>query len=381
MGMEVHLVGKPGPDSIPRFGVSLVPGVPVAFHDVATFTGPETFKAAKEELREAVGRDGPLLITCTLRDGILDRYQFLREVLLARGGGETVFIACENSPHEAYERLRDEFEPGGVRFLDTVVNRICPKFIRTSGSRRIVRAHKLGEWMVGAGPGESEVVDRLTASKLVLLEQDLEPFERRKRWQVNGGQLLLGLLAHEGGKNDLMRAAKNTPAILAQVGHFHAEVNRVLRDRYPRLPDNHGFAMRHAEAFCEITDDVARMVAMRREDLSGFFSTFERRIAEPARLATELAGGSTPEIFDFALAILDQLLVDPQAYDWSSKADPDAPATLDETVDDTAVQAQAQMLAGWQTQEEIKERSKRLESILSGHRNRRAPVNHRIKPA
>lgn len=377
--MEVHIVGRPGPDSTPRFGVSLVPNLPIAFHDVASFTGPETFKEAGPALREAVMRDGPLLVTCTLRDGIVDRYQFVRELLLARGDGETVFIACENSPHEAYGRLRQEFEPGGVRFLDTVVNRICPKFIRISGPRRIVRAHKLGEWLIEERLDDSAVIECLTGSDFVLLEPELEPFKRRKRWQVNGGQLLLAMLAHQAGESDLLRATR-TPGVLSPVDHFHAEVNRVLLARYPQLDGNLEFAMKHVKAFCEITDDVARMIAVQREDLSPFFRTFESRIAEPARLATEMAGGSTPEIFELALAVLDELLAEPRAYDWSSRADPDVPAKLDEATDRNAVKTYEQMLEGWQSSEAMEERVERLEAILSSHRNRGAPFNHRIKP-
>ena len=373
LGMEVHLVGRPGPEMIPRFGVSLVPSVPLAFHDVETFTGPESFEEAHPKLRSAVTRDGPLLITCTLRDGIVSRLSFLRELLAARGGGEALFIPCENSPHPAYETLRKEFEPKGVCFLDTVVNRICPKFIETSDSRRIVRAHKIGEWLIEDDGAKGIIREMLASSEQdVLFEKNLEPFERRKRWQVNGGQLLLALLAHQGGVKSLMSAA-HTPRTFTPVVHFHSEVNRVLA-QYAELSENLDFAMRHSVAFCEITDDVDRMVAMRRENLSKFFATFRARIAEPARLATELGGGETPEIFDYALAVLDQLLDEPRAYDWSS-----ARAGLEPAVDQRAVEAYTGMLEGWKPADEIVARGERLEMTLSAHRSRFASKNNRIE--
>jgi hypothetical protein len=331
------------------------------------------------KLRAAVMRDGPLLVTCTLRGGIVEREQFIRELLEARSSGETVFIACENSPHRLYEKLREEFEPKGTIFLGAVVNRICPKFVGPSDSRRIVRAHKLGEWLIQDKGVKSAVVEALARSDLVFLEANLEPFERRKRWQVNGGQLLLALLAHQGGETSLMAAA-HTPSTFTQVIHFHSEVNRVL-EQYPELSENLDFAMRNYVAFCEITDDVDRVVGMQREDLTPFFETFEERIAEPARLARQLNEGRTPEIFGYALGVLDQLLEEPAAYDWSNRSDPRARIMLDAATDRRAVEVYIRMLRDWKSDAEIAAAGERLEKILSGHRSRFASKNNRIGPA
>lgn len=380
VGMPTHLIGRPGKEETPAFGVSLEPHWPLQFYPLASFNGPRSLEELDPEIHVTLDCDGPLLITSTLREAILERHALIREILAARGPeAETVFIACENSPHPRYDDLRKEFEPKGVQFPSTVVNRICPRFLDNDNGRRIVRAHELGEWMIEAPSRPGVVASLLDKSDLVSFHsrKELVARERRKRWLVNGGQLYVALLAHEGGVEDLMSAALQAE-IHAPMVHFHAEANRVLKARHPTLDGNLEYALDHGKAFCELADDVPRIVAMRRAELAPFLRSFERRIAEPARLAAEDEDGPPPEVFELALGTLDNLLEHDPAYDWSDPEDPGRPATLSVESDERAADAYAAMLTGWVPEEEIAGRRERLEIRLRSHRKQDDPVSRRI---
>lgn len=380
LGLSTHLIGRPGIGARPAFGVSLVPSLPISFFPLASFTGPRTLAEVDPRIAGALQDGDPMLITTTLREGIVECCGLMRELLAARGADdETVFIACENSPHPKYEELREEFEPAGIQFLGTVVNRICPKFLPPSHGRRVVLAHELGEWLIETPPRPGEIAELLEQSGFVTFHAELEALEERKRWLVNGGQLYLAMLAHHAGEESLTRAA-NTP-LRDPMTHFHAEVNRVLEARHPALTGNLDYALAHGEAFCEVADDVPRMVAMQRADLTPFFQTFNRRIGEPARLAVELNGGHTPEIFMHALATLDSLLEKDRAYDFSDPRDPSRPAVLSAETDARAVEAYSAALKGWVAQRTIEEGKCRLEVILRSHRSRGEPPHRRIEAA
>jgi hypothetical protein len=380
LGMEVHLVGRPGRDSRAEFGVSFAGNGGLSFYEVASFKGPTTVTEMDASAREALLSPRPVLFTATLRGAIAERFQFTRELLQIRADREveTVFLACENSPAGLYERLRGEFEPRGVRFLPTMVNRICPAFIETHDPRRIVRAHPLGEWVIQGSADEGQILaDLASAVDTVQLTEDLRPFELRKRWLVNGGQLQLAILAHSAKRRSL-RAAANRPGLRDPVNHFHAEANRVLEAEFPELDGNLPYAISHVIAFCEITDSVKRVLDIRRADLAPFFRSFDARFGEPARRATAFADGRTPEVFLSCLAALDYLLEQRRAFNWQDADNPRHPARLSEAADDEAAEAYAAMLSGWVPENSIGPRRDRLGIVLAAQRDGRQPPARRI---
>jgi hypothetical protein len=382
LGMEVHLVGREGAFFEPGFGISFAAEGAVSFYRVDSFEGPESFEELNPDARQALDSPRPVLITSTLRGAIDGRYQFVRELLTARVdcGGETLFIACENMPHELYGRLREEFEPQGITFLSTMVNRICPTFIEGHDPRRIVRAHPLGEWVIKSPPKTTSLVELLRTSTLVDFVPDLEPYEVRKRWLVNGGQLQLAILAHSAKKRSL-RAAANRPGLRDPVNHFHAEANRVLESVYPELERNLTYGIEHVIAFCEITDEVKRVLDIRRANLSPFFTNFDSRFGEPARRAAELAGGKTPEIFLDCLLTLERLLEHRRAYNWMDPIEPRRRARLSADVDAKALAAYESMLTGWLPATAIDVRVQRLDLILTAHRDGSRPPTPRVRAA
>ncbi len=383
VGLETHLIGRPGPGSRPAYGVALVPSRPISFFPLASFGGPFDLAGVDPRIAEALQDGDPMLITSTLRGAISQRYEFVSELLEARHAeDDTVFIACENSLHPAYEDLRKKFEPAGVQFLSTVVNRICPRFLPPSHGRRVVLAHEVGEWLIEEPERPAAFQALLERSDLVRFHKkaELEALEERKRWVVNGGQLYLAMLAHDAGEKSLTKAARSP--LRDPMTHFHAEANRVLALRHPDLSDDLPYALMHGKAFCEIADNVPRMVAMQRADLTPFFRNFERRIGEPARLAAGQNEGKVPPIFLRALEILDSLLGKRRAYDFSDPHDPEKPATLDRNTDARAVEAYRNALRGWVPADEIKARVRRLDLILSSHRRgQEPPSGRRIGPA
>ena len=383
LDLPSHLIGRPGPESTASYGVSFAPSQPLRFYGLESFTGPERLEQAKPEILQATEDGRPMLITATLRAGIEKRYEFVRELLAGRSSeAETVFFACENSPHPLYTKLREEFEPAGIQFPATVVNRICPKFLEPDEGRRVVRAHECGEWLI-ARPSQAEtIVSLLEGSKFVSFHapEEIMALEKRKRWIVNGGQLYLAILAHDADEESLVQAA-NTPGLRDLVNHFHNEAIRVLKAEHPELVENLDYCVKHCVAFCEVADEVPRMVAMQRADLTPFFETFRRRIGEPAALAAETSDGHVPEVFQQVAEAVDSLLEKDRAYDWSDPQNPEQPAVLSAETDARAVKAYAKMLTGWVAAEEIEEKCERLGVILRTHRNYKEPPSRRLKPA
>jgi hypothetical protein len=376
LGLSTHLIGRAGVSARPAFGVSLAPGGLVSFYPLASFNGPRTVSQMDPRIAGAL-EGGQMLITSTLRDGIVDRHPLVRELLEARGStGETVFIACENSPHQLYGDLKEEFG-ANVQFLGTVVDRICPKYLPPSHGRRVVLAHRLGEWLIESPSEEGAITSLLAKSDLVSFHPDLRPYEERKRWLVNGSQLYLSLLAHQAGTKSLIRAANTS--LRDPMNYFQAEVNRVLGKRHPALQGNLQYAWDHGKAFCEVTDDVPRMVAMVRADLRPFFRTFDRRIGEPARLAAELENGEVPEVFELARIVLDTLLGEGRAYDFGDPDDPETDATLDEAIDAEAIEAYGVALEGWVPENEIEAGKRRLGVILRSHGSMQEEHGSRVR--
>jgi mannitol-1-phosphate/altronate dehydrogenase len=376
LGMASHVIGRPGVKEEKQYCVSFAPSRPKQYYPLGSFEGPENLADANAEILAAL-RDGrPMLVTATLRNAIVERQGLIRELLGSRRASEeTIFLACENSPHPLYSELRREFEPAGVQFPATVVNRICPKFLDRDDGRRVVRAHELGEWLIER-PRPGKLAMLLESSALVSMHDDLTGLEKRKRWVVNGGQLYLAILAHEAGEESLVEAA-NTPGIRDFVNHFHSETIRVLRAEHPDLQDNLAYAVDHCRAFCEVADDVPRMVSLQRADLVPFFETFKRRIGEPAALAAA-ADGEPPEVFVIARAAVDALLEREEAYDWGDPVDAEQPALLSAETDERAVQAYGAMLDGWVDAEEIAERCDRLEALFRSHRSFQQPISARL---
>jgi hypothetical protein len=380
MEIPSHVIARPGRNGRPAYGVSLAPNRPLRFYPLASLKGPQSLEEAFPDILAALREGRPMLITSTLRDGVVHRHQFMRELLSARDSeAETIFLACENSPHEIYGKLREEFGPAGVQFPATVVNRICPKFLEPDLGRRVVRGHELGEWLIER-PRPGLITDLLEGAALVSLHDDLEALEKRKRWIVNGGQLYLAILAHHARKKSLVNAAA-TPGLRDLVNHFHSEAIRVLQAAHPELSENLDYCIDHCRAFCQVADDVPRIVAMQRGDLTPFFKTIQRRISEPAVLSTDIADGQVPEVFSRLVAAVDALLERRKAYDWNDSEDPERPATLDQKTDERAVEAYEAMLRGWVEAREIEERAERLAIILRSHHSDREPPNRRLRPA
>lgn len=379
IGIPSHVIARAGKDSRPAYGVSLAPDHPLQYYPLASFKGPVRISECHPDILRALTDGRPALITATLRGGIAGRYPFVRELLEARrGAAETIFLACENSPDPLYASLREEFEPAGIQFPATVVNRICPKFLDPDLGRRVVRGHELGEWLIER-PRPGALAAALESAELVSYHDTIDGLEKRKRWVVNGGQLYLAILAHEAMEQSLVEAA-NTPGLRDLVNHFHSETIRVLRSAHPELPENLKYCVDHCIAFCEVADDVPRMVAMQRADLMPFFKTLRRRIGEPAALGSKMSGGQTPEVFLQLFGAVDSLLEREAAYDWGDPADPGGTCVINAEVDKRAIDEYAAMLDGCLPPDEIELRRRRLEIILRSHRSQNEPQNHRLKP-
>src|SRR5215218_3941938 len=73
VGLETHLIGRPGAGGRPAFGIALVPNRPVSFFPLASFTGPQVLAEVDPRIIQALQDGAPLLITSTLRGAISQR--------------------------------------------------------------------------------------------------------------------------------------------------------------------------------------------------------------------------------------------------------------------------------------------------------------------
>jgi hypothetical protein len=158
---------------------------------------------------------------------------------------------------------------------------------------------------------------------------------------------------------------------------MHSEANRILASRYPELEGNLQYGIDHAIAFCEIVDDVPRVLGLKRWGLAGFFDLFDERLAEPARLIFEL-DGHAPDVMLFTLQTLEELLEKSGSYEWGRREDWPGP-TRQEALDREATLAFQRMLTGWLPPEAIDVKVAWLGRLLASSRALVAARRPRLK--
>lgn len=212
-------------------------------------------------------------------------------------GAETIVLACENAPREAYERVRETAVATGALMLRTVVNRMCvalDREARGSERRRIVSVHPLREWLVEQ-PGEdrqSALLEALSIVEGFEVVNDIQARHDRKLWMVNGGHQTLALAARRGGGEHRLASAFDddlrsalSEHVEERLGELHAAMDAALSRAHPDLEGNRQYGKRHVKAYSEHEDSVARVLgAFRRMDLVPFIEAIDERIAAPARV-------------------------------------------------------------------------------------------------
>lgn len=384
-GFGVCVFGRPGDQSPSQYGlVGTGPEALLTFLKVEAFEGPDGYEDISEDVRQRIASPEPLLLTCTLREMIAERYPLVEGILRARpNGAETILLPCENAPHSTYTDLSQICDLTGALFQRTVVNRMCTERERDSENRRMVSAHPLGEWLIEQPQRPSALLDQLASGvEEVRLVDDYDARKARKLWMVNGAHQALAMMAWDATertlgviegddpvflrRSDDLREAARRQRVSARLHHLHAAMDDALLHVYPRLQGNLAYGLEHVIAYSEHPDSVKRVLAnFRRQDLAPFIETMKARLGEPAEICSQLERSLAP--FTFVMDVFESLALNLDAFlDVAQlRLEPDR---IDARADERALAAYAQLLGGWLSAIEVEERVQRLASALASQR-------------
>lgn len=335
---------------------------------VSTFTKGETLDALGELARQLVVDAPEALITiAATTEGFEARHKFLLEIAAARAeraGSQTVFVPCENDPGRSYPEFRTAMEALGVDCRDTMVNRLCPKLkLDPVDGAYQVTVDEVAEWVIQGAP-DHRGLQALESLAYVEFAPDLEPFETRKRWLVNGAHLALAILAHARNIPSIDIAAVE-PGRARWLQRLHAALIEALEHEHPHMTSNEEYAARHVAAWTRHEDEVTRILRrLKREQPLPFFDDLERKLIEPVSLLS--APASIREV-RYVLDRLHYLLVKAKSYVDFEKFRSFLP-TLPTAVDVRMCSRYEEILAPVLGTDEASSRAESLGVALEGHR-------------
>ncbi len=245
--------------------------------------------------------DAPeLLITTAITSGgIADQAAFLVELAQERDGKPTIFIACENDCGPAYPKLVEDLHETGADVRRAVVNRVCSDLEEDAALRdgeRAVRAFHSAEWIIEGAPS-LPLLAALDAVPYVRFVDDIEPYEVRKRWLVNGTHLAIALLAKAMNYGTIDGAATELQARDGWIYRLHDVLVPLIEQRFPVLEGTRAWASNQLEVMLQHEEDPVRILRrLRRADLLPFIQDFERKLGEPARALVESGSALAPEL-------------------------------------------------------------------------------------
>ncbi len=268
---------------------------------------------SRSELIQRVTDSSTVLLTTALRTGLENCVPLIAEMIVARVRAAVdtrLFVmACENRLDSSwlYESVRtacreEEVREGierHVSFVPCVVDRICTKsrYI-VDEDKVIVDTEPYAKWIIQRSDhtGElEELLAPLIGDEVVEFVDSVDPYKLRKRWLVNGPQLLAAILAKAVGETGIHRFLR-TPAnaelfreiqeealegvVISTNGFFSrtelSELNATLRSRFRKYPDT-----------------TARLLSqLQRPTLEGFFSDLWDRVGEPVRVVLSARQGT-----------------------------------------------------------------------------------------
>ena len=381
-GFEVCVIGKPEEEDPPKvFRLSVSgPGGRLEYRAVTWWEGAQSVDALPIGLVKRLESAEELLMTGSLRGAITERHTFMAEVLKRRpAGAETIVLACENAPHEDYEKVRAACVGTGALMLGTVVNRMCVEEKREDGDReerrRMISVHRLREWLVErpSHGGADAILDALSGVQGFEVVDDIQARHDRKLWMVNGAHQALALAARrgdgdhrvedwlEGGDDELRNAL--TIRVGAWLGRLHYAMNEALRSVHPSLTDSIAYGDEHVRAYSEHSDSVARVLAaFRRLDLVPFIEALDERIAAPARICHER--GLSLEPFKRVIAVFLELVANIDAFEDNEEV---RSSGIEFEADIATVKRFKEMLTPWQD-EAIDKLTGHFAQLLADHR-------------
>ncbi len=331
------------------------------------------------EVREALRSEPPVpvLITATLRkEGIEARHTLIREMLEVRPkGAETVVMPCENKVPDAWDKIEAACRACGADFVIPLVNRIAVPFECSQQGARITRTHPLGEWLVAPAERRLQILDALATAERFAVVGDLETRKRRKLYVVNGAHLAVGIQGVRRNRRSLRTTAR-MPENAYLMGELHQAMRQGLALGGDGLPDTDTYSREHFQAYCEVSDKVARIMApLRRTDPRPFLESVEERLTAPAMLAASVqqerarVGGDgdllSPyrRIFESLALVLEDL----SAYSDAKTPRLQGGLQLDPEVDREALAVYRRCLYNWERASDVNDRVGDLKRHFATH--------------
>ena len=380
---SVCLVGRPDPGEdikeTREYGfASTDPQVGLGYRNVRWPSNAATVEGLPAEVLEIIDSAESVLITCALAKEISSRVDFIAELVARRpDGAETVLLPCENDPHEAYDQI---VKCCGVRLTccPCVVDRICSwpftttideqgrtivtTHPRDAKRRRVVVAHPVGEWVISAPDFPLATLARLAQASLVtVVHGDIDGYEVRKRWSVNGVHTLLALVARNQGIGRLPLAGSYQDAFLESARPLLDQISAAVEHGWPDVPHDEFYVAERIRAFVEAPDTTGRILERHlvRSDLRSFMGRLNYRVGEAARAAN--AAGQDCEPFYQAMSLVVSVLSDYQLYY------PEDDPHLDPSIDEEVLEMFVAGLQGWLDDPRAQDLSMALERALRAH--------------
>lgn len=375
-GFAVCLVGRSGKAESTSYGFSFVGphSTGLGYPEVEWANGYETVDDLPGAVLTIVASRDPLLITCTLKDGILDRKEFIIELVRRRpADAETVLLACENDPHEAYDEIKETLGDC-VHMPGVVVDRICswaePK--RDGADRRVVEAHPSGEWLIEHDGRPSKVLEQLCSAALVeTVPPPIKPYKDRKLWAVNGVHVVLGVIARLAGVADLPLGKEREAEFVAMARPLITQLGQGVQHQSPYVEVSPEYAAEKVNAFCESKDTARRLIGSHlvRHDLRGFMDRLSVRIGDAARAADAADADCKP--FREVMDLIESLLLQPRKFypalgPDGEPLDPQPVPTA--AIDEQVVAGYERVLDQWMPEEERRRRCAWLRRTLAAQR-------------
>jgi|GEM_PF-5234228 len=342
---------------------------------------PGSLQDLPAEVLRGLSEDGAVLITATLRnEGIEARAKLILEMLELRldprlSGAETVVMPCENKVPSQWRKIEDLCRAGGAIYLQPLVNRISVPVPDLEVGARETRTHRLGEWLVASPQRPSKVLDALSLNPQFDVVEDLEMRLKRKFSMVNGAHLAFGIVGRRQRRRSLSETAR-WPRNTYDVVRLHHVMEHGLNYVGCNLADTCGYGREHLAAYCEVDDQVSRIMAsLKRADPRSFLEIVDERLSRPAALTAnaqrshdgEMRLGDWIAPYREIFNNLDHVLEKLSAYsDFNPKQR--RGLRFDPTVDREAVALYEMSLRRWEQEGEVVNRVERLRRSLAMHR-------------
>ena len=286
-------------------------------------------------------------------------------------------MPCENSVPAEWQTIRSLCDELGVIYLQPLVNRIALPLKEHGPESRTTRTHRLGEMLVAPPNRHSRILNDLSVNDEFDIVEGLEMRMQRKLFLVNGAHLAVGIRGAMLGRRSL-RATAQMPDSIYDVASLHAAMNQGLAFAGCTLADTFEYGREHMSAYCEVADEVSRIMRkLKRADITPFLTDVRERLAAPAQMTAQAQRELDPahqtfdwlrpyrEVFDR----LELLLARLDAYsDGTVSARKREPLQLDPEVDANAIAEYERCLLAWERGSARNERLRKLEEALTGHR-------------